>query len=174
MSVSPASGEREGATRRTMVLSTGAASLAALLAACGDSGGGQESKGSASATTAGPRPSATGGTASTAAPTDRAPASEAPSGADAVPAAQIPVGSGKVFADRKVVVTQPSQGEFKAFSAVCTHEGCVVGSVTGGVIKCPCHGSEFDIKDGSVRQGPARKPLPPHNVSQRGDSLLLE
>ncbi|MFI9723515.1 Rieske (2Fe-2S) protein [Streptomyces sp. NPDC052396] len=86
------------------------------------------------------------------------------------------MGGGKVFADReqKVVVTQPSKGDFKAFSAVCTHEGCTVASVSDGVIQCPCHGSEFDIRDGSVRRGPARQPLPARNVSQRGDSLLLE
>ncbi|QLE70991.1 Rieske (2Fe-2S) protein [Streptomyces rectiverticillatus] len=82
-------------------------------------------------------------------------------------------GGGKVFPDRKVVVTQPVKGEFKAFSAVCTHQGCVVKDVSGGAINCPCHGSKFRIADGSVQGGPAQGPLPEEQVSVRGGSLHL-
>src|SRR5438445_330336 len=69
--------------------------------------------------------------------------------------ADVPVGGGKVFADKQVVVTQPAQGTFAAFSAVCTHQGCTVDSVANGTINCPCHGSKFKIADGSVATGPA-------------------
>jgi Rieske Fe-S protein len=62
----------------------------------------------------------------------------------------IPVGGGKIFKAEKVVVTQPKAGEFRAFSAICTHQGCPVGSVSGGTINCPCHGSKFKIADASV------------------------
>src|SRR6266699_1157980 len=59
------------------------------------------------------------------------------SGAAAAPAAlastsDIPVGGGKILATLKIVITQPKSGEFHAFSAVCTHAGCTVGSVSGG------------------------------------------
>jgi Rieske Fe-S protein len=78
-----------------------------------------------------------------------------------------------VFADKDVVVTQPTAGEFKAFSATCTHQGCKVNRVTNGVIACPCHGSRFNIADGSVANGPAQKPLPEKSVSVDGDSIVL-
>ena len=72
---------------------------------------------------------------------------------------EVPVGSGKIFTAEKVVVTQPTEGDFKAFSAVCTHQGCLVSKIAGEDIDCTCHGSKFSIKDGSVVQGPASKPL---------------
>ncbi|MFD0393007.1 Rieske (2Fe-2S) protein [Streptomyces nogalater] len=74
----------------------------------------------------------------------------APAGEPLALAGDIPVGGGKVFADRKIVVTQPEKGRFKAFSAVCTHQGCTVSQVSDGTILCPCHTSRFHIADGSV------------------------
>jgi Rieske Fe-S protein len=87
-------------------------------------------------------------------------------------AADIPEGSGRVFADQQVVVTQPEAGEFKAFSALCTHQGCVVQDVTD-TINCGCHGSQFDISDGSVVTGPATQPLPPAEIDVSGDGITL-
>lgn len=77
-----------------------------------------------------------------------------------IAAGQVPVGGGKILASQQIVVTQPSKGDYKAFSAVCTHQQCLVTMVRQGVIICPCHGSEFSIKDGSVVRGPASAPLP--------------
>ncbi|MGV9286868.1 Rieske (2Fe-2S) protein [Streptomyces sp. NPDC003719] len=85
----------------------------------------------------------------------------------------IPVGGGKVFDAEKIVVTQPRQGEFKAFSAVCTHQGCIVADVRDGTILCACHGSRFAITDGAVEQGPATKPLPQERISVEGNSVRL-
>lgn len=79
--------------------------------------------------------------------------------------ADVKVGGGQVFADAEVVVTQPEKGEFKGFSAVCTHQGCIVENVAGGTINCNCHGSKFDAADGTVRKGPASRPLPEQAVS---------
>jgi Rieske Fe-S protein len=85
----------------------------------------------------------------------------------------IEVGGGKVFGSQQVVVTQPVAGTFKAFSAICTHQGCVVGGVKDGTINCDCHGSKFKVADGSVANGPANRPLPAKNVTVQGDSIVL-
>jgi Rieske Fe-S protein len=93
-------------------------------------------------------------------------------GAAIVPTADVPVGSGVVIKDQKIVVTQPEQGTFKAFSAVCTHQGCLVDSVDGDEIKCPCHGSVYSAEDGSVINGPAPDPLPAVQVKVKGDEVV--
>ncbi|HEU5107832.1 MAG TPA: Rieske (2Fe-2S) protein [Micromonosporaceae bacterium] len=93
--------------------------------------------------------------------------------------ADIPVGGGTIFTDEKVVVTQPSEGDFKAFSAVCTHQGCLVGQVADGTIQCPCHGSQFSIEDGSNVVGPSGSeagsvaPLPEVGLTVAGDAISL-
>ena len=97
----------------------------------------------------------------------------ASAGSAAIRAADVPVGGGKVFEKLGVVVTQPTAGEFKAFSAVCTHQGCTVSGVSNGVITCPCHGSQFDAATGAVRQGPATRPLPPKSVSVGSDGITV-
>jgi Rieske Fe-S protein len=76
-----------------------------------------------------------------------------------VPTSSVPVGGGYVDKANLVVVTQPASGEYKAFTAVCTHQGCTVAQVTDNQITCPCHGSVFSAKDGSVINGPATSPL---------------
>ncbi|KUN77247.1 Rieske (2Fe-2S) protein [Streptomyces griseoruber] len=134
-------------TRRTVLVVTGGAA-AALATGCGNDGDGASSDAADSTTSDG----AGGALAKT---TD------------------IPEGGGKVFTAEKVVVTQPTKGDFKAFSAVCTHQGCTVGSVADGTINCPCHKSEFRIADGSVASGPATKPLPEKQITVQGDSITL-
>ncbi|MGW7275340.1 Rieske (2Fe-2S) protein [Streptomyces sp. NPDC054864] len=83
----------------------------------------------------------------------------------------IPVGGGKVLKDEKIVVTQPEEGDFKAFSAVCTHSGCVVSEVADGTINCACHGSKYRVADASVADGPAPRPLAPRNIEVTGNSI---
>ncbi|WP_393085132.1 Rieske (2Fe-2S) protein [Streptomyces sp. LN704] len=138
--------------RRT-VLGTGAA--AALLVGCskyGDSGGSSQAPASPSAS---------------------APASGAAGGTELATTSDIPVGGGKIFKDRKIVVTQPTKDEFKAFSAVCTHQGCTVSTVANGTIDCPCHGSKYRITDASVVAGPAPRPLPAERITVEGNSIRL-
>ncbi|MCQ4197568.1 Rieske (2Fe-2S) protein [Streptomyces sp. BPPL-273] len=146
-----------GPARRAVVAAAGAAGLTAVLAACG--GSDEDASG--------------GGAASSGAPSKEAGGGDGGGGTELAATADIPEGGGMVFADQKVVVTQPSAGEFKAFSATCTHQGCAVKSVSDGVINCPCHNSNFSITDGSVRSGPAPKPLPAVRITVNGDSIQL-
>jgi nitrite reductase/ring-hydroxylating ferredoxin subunit len=90
-----------------------------------------------------------------------------------VAASDVPTGGGTILKDQQVVVTQPSKGDFKAFSAICTHQGCLVGQVTDKKIICPCHGSEYSITDGSVISGPAPSPLAPKKVSVKGGEISV-
>ncbi len=90
------------------------------------------------------------------------------------PTSEIPVGGGKVFPDQQVVVTQPQAGTFKAFSAVCTHQGCLVDAVVNGFILCPCHGSAFDVSTGAPTSGsPATQPLEGKSVAVSGGNLTV-
>jgi nitrite reductase/ring-hydroxylating ferredoxin subunit len=86
--------------------------------------------------------------------------------------ADIPVGSGKIFADTQTVVTQPTKGTFKAFTSICTHQQCPVAEVTD-TINCNCHGSKFSITDGSVVNPPAPTPLAAKTVKVDGDTLTV-
>jgi len=150
-------------SRRTVTgLATAGLSLP-ILAACGDDepssatdpGGGSSSTPEAPATSSG---GAGGGGGN----------------ADALAStSDIEVGGGTIFADEQVVVTQPNEGEFKAFNSTCTHQGCQVESVSDGTIHCPCHGSSFSIEDGSVQGGPASSPLEEVSISVEGDSIVL-
>jgi Rieske Fe-S protein len=132
-------------TRRGMIRGVAAGGLAVpLLAACGDDGG--------ETTT---------------------PSSPSPSVSITVATADVPVGGGTILADDLVVVTQPTEGEFKAFTATCTHQGCPVNAITDGEIVCPCHASHFSIEDGSVISGPAPKALVSFPVALEGDQLVV-
>jgi Rieske Fe-S protein len=88
-------------------------------------------------------------------------------------ASEIPVGGGAIYTAAKVVVTQPASGQYKAFSAVCTHVGCIVNKVTNGTIDCPCHGSEFKITNGAVVTGPAPSPLPARQIKIVDGQVIL-
>ncbi|MFI1830483.1 Rieske 2Fe-2S domain-containing protein [Streptomyces sp. NPDC020412] len=135
--------------RRRTVLAAGVTGAAGLAAGCDGGGGSAEQTGA-------PSPAASGS-----------------AGKQLTLKADVPVGGGKVFQAEKVVVVQPAAGEFKAYSAVCTHEGCLVNKVANGTIDCPCHGSEFHVGDGSVAHGPAARPLPPQQITVTADAILL-
>lgn len=85
---------------------------------------------------------------------------------------QVPDGGGKIIDGKNIVITQPEPGSFKAFTAICTHEGCIVNIVSDGTIDCPCHGSKFSIKNGSVVHGPATRPLAAIAIKVEGTSIF--
>jgi Rieske Fe-S protein len=147
--------ETYATTRRTILRAAGFLSLtgagAAALGACADAPSGSPAP--TPAAPASPSP-----TADATSPTPSASQAQAPDG-PSVATSEVPVGGGVILENADYVVTQPSKGSYKAFSKICTHQGCPVASVTDGVIHCDCHGSEYSIEDGSVTNPPATKGL---------------
>jgi Rieske Fe-S protein len=90
---------------------------------------------------------------------------------------QVEVGGGLLIGEQSIVITQPAEGDFRAFSAICTHQGCTVTSISDGTINCDCHGSRFSIEDGSVVQAAAglsadeQDPLPEAGITVNGDEI---
>ncbi|WP_345574346.1 Rieske (2Fe-2S) protein [Nonomuraea rosea] len=87
--------------------------------------------------------------------------------------ADVPVGGGKLIEDLQLVVTQPAEGVYKAFSSVCTHKGCAVSTPKENIIKCACHGSEFAADSGKATKGPATAPLASFQIKVEGDGIVV-
>jgi Rieske Fe-S protein len=180
--------QHQCATRRCVLLGAGVLGMAGVLSACStnavpyDANDAGQAPGTVPSTSAASGNGMSNGMSS--GMTDQASSSASAMGASAKAggetgtllgaASAVPVGGGMVYTAAKVVVTQPSKGEYKAFSAVCTHVGCVCNQVADGTINCPCHGSKFKITDGSVVAGPAPSPLAAKtvNVSSTGQIYL--
>ncbi|MGP3988064.1 Rieske (2Fe-2S) protein [Streptomyces sp. 3N207] len=139
--------EETPTTRRTVLCGAALAALGLTAAACGGGGGG-------------------GGSDEESA----APASDKP--VELGDAEAVPVGGAKLFAEQKMVVSQPEKGDFKAFSAVCTHQGALLGEIDGDVAVCPRHGSRFQVDTGKVAKGPAAKALPSVPVKVKKGKLI--
>ncbi|QLQ36895.1 Rieske (2Fe-2S) protein [Micromonospora robiginosa] len=146
-------------SRRALLTGAGAVGAAVVLAGCGD----DEATPGTAPTSGGPGASGTGdaggGNRDSSGPLART--------------TDIPVGGGAVYASKGVVITQPEAGQFKAFDPICTHQGCPVSNVDGGTINCTCHNSRFSIADGSVKAGPATKPLAGKEIKVEGDQITL-
>ena len=169
--------QHQCATRRCVLLGAGVLGAAGVLTACSTAAVPYNANDAGQAP--GAAPSATGsdmssGMASAMASQPSSSASAKNMGTVLGMASAVPVGGGMVYTAAKVVVTQPSKGEYKAFSAVCTHVGCLCNQVADGTINCPCHGSKFKITDGSVVAGPAPAPLAAKTVTVSGGKILLQ
>ena len=145
--------------RRALSGSAAVAVGVPLLAACGDD----------SASTATDPTSSSTPSEESSSPSEDAGSSGG--GAALASTSDVPVGGCFVVAASKIVLTQPTEGDFKAFTAVCTHQGCIVESSTEGEIPCPCHGSRFSLDDGSPQSGPATAALAPVEITVDGDSI---
>ncbi|MFJ8015844.1 Rieske (2Fe-2S) protein [Streptomyces sp. NPDC096339] len=87
-------------------------------------------------------------------------------------ATEVPVGGAKLYREKKLIVSCQAEGQYKAFSAQCTHAGCVLDKIEKGEGNCPCHGSRFDVNTGKVVQGPATDPLPAVPVKAENGKLI--
>jgi Rieske Fe-S protein len=156
-----------GMNRRSVIKGACAVCVGAVgvgvLAACGgnapvdDSDGGGDGGGAAGNSGGAPATASSGGSAA----------------GKTYQASDIPVAGGKVFGADNTVITQPKAGEFKAFSATCTHQGFIVGNVQGGTINCFHHGSKYDMTTGKNVAGPAPSPLPSKTISASGGTLTV-
>jgi len=151
------------ARRRTLLAGAGAV-CAATLAGC--------ARYNSNSGIAGPPPSPASSAAGSSAASSGTGAAASGGPAALTTTSQVPVGGGQILTAQKIVVTQPQAGTFKAFSAVCTHQGCIVATVANGTIDCPCHGSKFAIATGAVVNGPAATPLPPVSIQVQGTSIV--
>jgi Rieske Fe-S protein len=150
---------KDSLSRRAVLAAPCAAGAAALLAGCSAYGASDAPPAQPADTGAPPAPPTGAGTPGA-------------GGAALAKVSDIPVGGGRIFEDRQVVVTQPQAGTIKAFSTICTHQGCAVTKVAG-TIECPCHNSRFSIADGSVASGPAPRGLPSVPVQVDGNTITL-
>lgn len=90
---------------------------------------------------------------------------------------EIPVRGVKLFAyptpaDRCIMI-RTGEDTYAGYSQKCTHLSCAVFySAANDRIECPCHNGIFSVTDGSVLQGPPRRPLPRILLEQRGSELV--
>jgi Rieske Fe-S protein len=176
----------QSATRRCVLICAGAVGAAGALTACSTAFVPYDANGAGQAPSMPATPSGGGGGgmgSATTMPsgmgsakkgTPKGTAKSKMSGTLLGMAADIPVGGGKIYTAAKIVVTQPSKGEYKAFSAICTHVGCLCNVVADGTINCPCHGSKFKITDGSVVTGPAPTSLAAKTITVTNGKILLQ
>jgi Rieske Fe-S protein len=152
--------------RRVVLLGAGALGATTVLAACGTSSSGGNANGEGFTN----NPAPAGSSAASGGDSTGGGGNGTTGGTVLVAASKVAVGGGVILDN--LVVTQPSEGTFKAFSKECTHRGCPVSKIEGGQIKCLCHNSDFSIETGEPTKGPAPKPLTETQVKLDGDNIV--
>lgn len=152
-------------SRRIVFQGLGALGVAAVLAGCG---GDSDTSADDETTPADP--------STTPEPSDTGSASSQPSSAG-VPGAladtsEVPLGGGLILGEERIVITQPTAGEFVAFSAICKHQGFTVTSVADNVISCSHHGSKYDAATGEVVSPPAPVGLDELAIKVQGTTIV--
>lgn len=163
--------QKRSTDRRNVLLGMSVVAAAGGLAACSkDDVNAAKTSASELGSSASSGASQAGGSASSAASSVSSSVSGEVSG-NSIPTSKVPVGSGYIDSAAKVIVSQPSAGNYKAFSSICTHQGCPITRIDGDAAVCPCHGSAFSLDDGSVLNGPAEKALAQKKVTVNGSNL---
>ncbi len=144
-------------SRRKVVASLGAVSVAGLIGACSTT---DEAQVVESPTSDAPSPS----------PSETA--TNEQTATELIAVSEVPVGGAVILSEEKIVISQPTPGEINAFSTTCTHQGCPVSQITESGIVCACHNSVFSTLDGSVISGPATKPLDSIQVTISEDQIF--
>ena len=157
--------------RLSAALGVGAAS-ASVLAGCGG-GGGEQGGSGAGASQQATDGGATGGVEGApqaSGETTGEPTGAEPQGNAIASEGEVVPGTAAEFTDptgQPAVLVHLENGDFVAYSAVCTHAQCTV-AYNNGQLACPCHGSVFDPTNGAaVVSGPANRPLPEVPVEVR-------
>lgn len=156
-----------GLQRRHLVAGAGLGLGAAVLAGCGDEGGTDGDAANRPDPTP-DRPSAP----ATGTDEQGSGAGEQPPAGSIAAVDDVPVGGGVLLREEELVLTRPSADRVLAFDAHCTHQGCLVTGVTS-TIDCSCHGSKFDLADGSPVAGPATTPLAGRQVEVVDGAVVL-
>ena len=92
---------------------------------------------------------------------------------------ELPVGESVQLAvgANQVLIYRENAESVHAYSAVCTHQGCIVGvgnNQPSSPFVCPCHASNYDKVSGAAIAGPAPAPLTRHNASIEDGLILVE
>lgn len=76
--------------------------------------------------------------------------------------------------DKRIVIARSEEG-YVAFDDHCTHKGGSLagGSMICGTVQCPWHGSQFDVKTGMVKAGPAKEKINTYTVSESNGKVYL-
>lgn len=173
MSTEPTNGETGATTRRALFAGAGALGAGALLAACGTDGQ------SADPTPTPPAPTPEDSDQPDQnEPEEQEEEQDEPAQGALAEVGEVQVGGGVINTSERVVITQPAEGDFRAFSAICTHQGCTVSEVVDREIVCRCHGSRYSIEDGSVLASApeltpqTQDPLAPVDVTVDGSAVV--
>jgi Rieske Fe-S protein len=144
-------------SRRTMLV-LGSAGSALALAACSPSG---------TSGSTGSDAGSSGGEVAPSAPS--APAAPV----EVAKLSAVPVGGSisATLSGAPILISQPTAGTVLAFTAVCTHQGCIVKPAKTE-FDCPCHGSRYDAATGDVLSGPALRALAKIPVTVTGDAIM--
>lgn len=154
--------EANDISRRTLVRLGGAGVAAATLALAGCTPADGDAGGSGTGSGAEPGSQTPGGSGTV-----------PPSGTEIAKLSAVAVGEsiGVVVGGASLLIAQPTAGDVVAFSAICSHQQCIVAPAQTE-FHCPCHGSRYDAATGDVLEGPAINPLTPVPVSVDGDSIV--
>lgn len=77
------------------------------------------------------------------------------------------------FGNRPALLVRTATGELRAFSATCTHLGCIVQYRDDlHHIWCACHNGHFDLNGRNIG-GPPPAPLEVYAVRETGDQIVV-